>query len=126
MGGLFLIVPILAFDIWLSCTTGKRQLQRWAGCGQWRPIIYVLGSGLILAIVLTFFVRYHWNPDERVEGFPIPLIFSHQEGTVWTRTTLPGGMPYLGRAADFLTGLVAPLIPFKVAEFMKIVKAELK
>jgi hypothetical protein len=34
-------------------------------------------------------------------------------------------MPYIGGAADFLTGLAAPLIPFKVAEFLKKEKAEL-
>ena len=38
MGGLFLIVPVVAFDIWLSCTTGRRQLPQWAVRGQWRPI----------------------------------------------------------------------------------------
>jgi hypothetical protein len=126
MGGLLLIVPVVAFDIWLTFTTGKRQLQLWnAGRGR-RPILYVLGIGIILAIALTFFVRYHWGPDQRVEGFPIPLVFFHQEGKTWTRTTLPDGMPYVGAAADFLTGLVAPLIPFKIAEFLKVVKAELK
>jgi hypothetical protein len=29
-------------------------------------------------------------------------------------------------AANFLTGLAAPFIPFKIAEFFKVVKAELK
>jgi hypothetical protein len=126
MGGLFLIVPVVAFDIWLSCTTGNRHFRQWAGNGQWRPAIYVLGLGLVLAILLTFFVRYGWGPGQRVQGFPIPLVFFHQDGKTWTRTTLPGGMQYVGSAADFLTGLVAPLIPYKVAEFIKVVKAELK
>jgi hypothetical protein len=126
MGGLFLIIPVFAFDIWLSCTTGRRQFQRWAGRGQWRPMMYALGIGLILAVFLTYFVKYQWDPDQRVEGFPIPLVFFHKDGKTWTRTTLPEVMPYIGGAADFLTGLVAPLIPFKVAEFIKVVKAELK
>jgi hypothetical protein len=126
MGGLFLILPIVAFDIWLSCTTGRRQFQQWAARGQWRPMIYALGAGLVIAVFLTYFVKYQWGQNERVEGFPIPLVFFHQEGKTWTRTTLPEVMPYIAGAADFLTGLVAPLIPFKVAEFLKVVKAELK
>jgi hypothetical protein len=126
MGGLFLIVPVVAFDIWLSCTTGRRQLQLWASRGQRRPTAYVLGIGLILAVWVTFFAKYQWSQDQRVEGFPIPRVFFHQEGKTWTRTTLPGMMPYISGAADFLTGLVAPMIPFKVAEFLKKVKAELK
>jgi hypothetical protein len=126
MGGLFLIVPVVAFNIWLSCTTGKRQFQQWAVRGQRRRMLYFLGIGLVLAVLLTFFVRYQWDPDQRVQGFPIPLVFFHKDDKTWTRTTLPEVMPYIGGAADFLTGLVAPLIPFKIAEFLKIVKAELK
>jgi hypothetical protein len=126
MGGLFLIVPVVAFDIWILCTTGMRQYHDWSGRRHWRPMIYVLCSGFVLAVALTFFVRYQWDKEQRVEGFPIPLVFFHQEGKAWTRTTLQGVMPYIGGAADFLSGLVAPLIPFKVAEFIKVVKAELK
>jgi len=126
MGGLFLIVPVVAFDIWLFCTTGNRQLQQWAVRGQRRPMIYALAIGLILAVLLTFYIQYQWDKDQRVEGFPIPLVFFHQEDKKWMRTTLPGMMSYIGGAADFLTGLAAPLIPFKVAEFLNKVKAELK
>lgn len=126
MGGLFLIIPILAFDIWLSCTTGKRQVHRWAGGGQQRAMMGTIGAGLVLAVFLTFIVQYHWGQGQRVKGFPIPLVFFHQDGTIWTRTTLPGIMPYIGGVADFLTGLAAPLVPFKIAEFLKVVKAELK
>jgi hypothetical protein len=39
---------------------------------------------------------------------------------------LPAAITVLGAAADFLTGLAAPFIPFKVAEFLGEVKAELK
>jgi hypothetical protein len=126
MGGLLLIIPVVAFDIWLSFTTGRRQFREWASRGQRRQIAYVLAAGLILAVFLTFFLQYQWGQDQRVEGFPIPLVFFHRDGKTWTRTTLPEVMPYIGGAADFLTGLVAPLIPFKIAEFIKVVKAELK
>jgi hypothetical protein len=39
---------------------------------------------------------------------------------------LPAAVTRLGAAADFLTGLAAPFIPFKIAGFLKEVKAELK
>jgi hypothetical protein len=126
MGGLFIIFPIVAFDIWLACTTGRRQLQQWGARGERRPVIYVACIGVVLAFLLTFVVRYKWNQDERVQGIPIPLVFLHLDGKTWTRTTLPGVMQYIGGAADILTGLVAPMIPFKVSEFLKVVKAELK
>jgi hypothetical protein len=126
MGGLFLILPVLAFDIWLSWTTGRRQFRQWAGEGKLGWMACCLGIGILLAFVATFLARYNWGEDQRVQGFPIPLIFFHKEGATWTRTTLPEVMPYIGGTADFLTGLVAPLIPFKVAEFLKTVKAELK
>lgn len=62
----------------------------------------------------------------RIEGFPIPLVFFHLDDKTWTRTILPAWLPYLGGVTDFATGLAAPFIPYKVAEFLKIVKAELK
>jgi hypothetical protein len=126
MGGLILIIPVVAFDIWLSVTTGRRQLQQWAGRGQWRLIASVIGIGLILSLWLTFLVQYKWGQEERVAGFPIPRVFFSLENKVWTRTTSPGVLPYIGGVADFLTGLAAPFIPFKIAEFLKTVKAELK
>jgi hypothetical protein len=126
MGGLFLIIPVVAFDVWLSCTTGRRQFQQWAVRGQWRQMMCAVGIGLLLAVFLTYFVKYQWDQNQRVEGFPIPLVFFHKDGKTWIRTTLPEIMPYIGGAADFLTGLVAPLIPFKIAEFLKVVKEELK
>ncbi|HEX4119766.1 MAG TPA: hypothetical protein VH619_03980 [Verrucomicrobiae bacterium] len=126
MGGLILILPIVAFDIWLSATTGSRTIQRWIAGGRWRPIAGVICIGLLLAIWLTFFVHYQWGKDESVIGFPIPRVFFSLDNKIWTRSTLPGILPYLGGAADFLTGLAAPFIPFKVAEFLKVVKAEMK
>jgi hypothetical protein len=126
MGGLFLIIPVVAFDVWMFFTTGRQQFRDWAADGKRKPIFYCAGIGIVLAVVMTFFVRYQWGPDQRVRGFPIPLAFTFKDGDVLKRTMLPGPMPYVGGFADFLTGLVAPLIPFKVAEFIKTVKAELK
>jgi hypothetical protein len=115
MGGLFLIVPVLAFNLWLACTTGRRQISAWRIRKAWRPIAAAAAIGVCLALWLTFFLHYHHGPDT-LTGFPIP----------WAHTTLPAPITALGAATDFLTGLAAPFIPFKVAEFLKEVKAELK
>ena len=72
-------------------------------------------AGLSLATWLTFFLHYHFGPGQ-VQGFPIP----------WAHTSLPGAIAALGAVTDFLTGLTGPFIPFKVAEFLNEVKAELK
>ena len=89
MGGLILILPILAFDLWLSCTTGRRQVRRWIELGQWRQIAAALAIGLALAIWLTFFLKYSFDPKMRVVCFPIPLVFFHLEDKTWTQTQLP-------------------------------------
>jgi hypothetical protein len=126
MGGLFLIVPIVAFDLWLSATTGRRQLTEWKARRNWRHPAIALAVGLLLAVWLAFFVRYSGGATLRIQGFPVPVAFLRLDGTTWTRTTLPGIVYDLGVAANFLTGLAAPLIPFKIAEFFKVVKEELK
>jgi hypothetical protein len=126
MAGLILIIPILAFDVWLSCTTGKRQVRRWLELRQWSRVAGAFAAGLVLAVWLTFFLRYGAGPKMRIQGFPIPLFFFHLEDKGWTETGLPASLPYAGAVADFLTGLAAPFIPYKVAEFLKRVKAELK
>ena len=126
MGGLILIIPILAFDVWLSCTTGRRQVRHWLELKQWRQMFAALAIGLALAVWLTFFVRYGAGSKMRIQGFPIPLVFFHLEDKGWTQTVLPATLPYVGAMADFFTGLAAPFIPYKIGEFLKTVKAELK
>jgi hypothetical protein len=126
MGGLFLILPIVAFDLWLACTTGQRQLARWREQKNWRHLGLAAAAGLLLAVWLAFFFRFNGNDQLRVQGFPIPDAFLHLDGTRWRLTPPQPPQPVLGRAANFLTGLVAPLIPFKIGEFLKIVKEELK
>lgn len=126
MGGLIIIIPILAFDIWLSCTTGWRQIRRWVELGQWRPLAATGAASLVLAIALPFLVKYNWSAKTRVEGFPIPLVFFHLDDNGWTHSGLPSFLPAVGLATDIITGLALPFIPFKVAEFLKTVKAELK
>jgi len=126
MGGLFLILPIVAFDFWLSWTTGRRQLAEWRAQKNWRHLGAAAAAGLLLAIWLAYFVKYSSGAKLRIEGFPIPVAFFHLDLGLWTRTTPPPPLPVLGAAANFLTGLAAPFIPFKIAEFFKVVKAELK
>jgi hypothetical protein len=126
MGGLFLILPIVAFDVWLSCTTGRRQLAEWKARKNWRHLAAAAAAGLLLAVWLGFFVKYSGGSTLRIEGFPVPVAFLHLDDKVWTRTTPPPPLPVLATMANFLTGLAAPFIPFKIAEFFKVVKAELK
>ena len=126
MGGLILILPIVAFDVWLGWTTGRRQLKAWKERRNWRSPALAIAAGLPLALWLAFFVNYSGGDKLRVEGFPIPVAFLHLDGGTWTRTTPPVILRYCGAAANFLTGLAAPIIPFKIAEFFKAVKAELK
>jgi hypothetical protein len=126
MGGLFLILPIVAFDLWLACTTGRRQLAAWRAQKNWRHLALAAAAGLLLGVWVAFFVKYSSGAQLRVEGFPVPVAFFHLDGKMWTRTTPPPPLPVLGAAANFLTGLAAPFIPFKIAEFLKVVKAELK
>jgi hypothetical protein len=126
MGGLLFILPIVAFDVWLCWTTGRRQLALWTAHGNWRPLAAAAAAGLLLAVWLAFFVKYSNGDRLRVQGFPVPLVFFHLDRDTWTRAALPAPLRVLGLGADFLTGLAAPFIPFKIAAFLKIVKAELK
>jgi hypothetical protein len=61
----------------------------------------------------------------RVIGFPVPVCFIHLEDGKQADYLTPAMMQYLGCTANFLSGLVVPLIPFKAAEFLRSVKAEL-
>jgi hypothetical protein len=125
MGGLIIILPILAFDVWLCATTGTRQMRHWAALGQWRRIAAALCIGAALGVWMVFFAHYRAGMEIR-RGFPIPLSFFRAEENVWIRAALPAPVACAGYAANFLTGLAAPFIPGKIGEFLKQVKAELK
>jgi ABC-type Fe3+ transport system permease subunit len=119
-------MPIIAFDVWLFYTTGRWQLRQWVELKKWRQLAGCIFICVALAIWITFFVQFQGGSDLRVQGFPVPRIFYHLEGKTWTKTVSPSILPYVALAADFLTGLTAPFIPYKIAEFLKKVKAELK
>jgi hypothetical protein len=125
MGGLIFIIPILAFDIWLFATTGRRQVRRWLELKQSPRLLAAFAAGLVLAVWLTFIAQYGSGLVLR-KGFPIPLLFFRTEDKTWAHTDLPAWVLYTGLVTDFLTGFAIPFIPSKIAEFLRQVKAELK
>lgn len=125
MGALILILPVLAFNVWLLATTGKKQIKIWRQARAWPRLAGAAFIGLALGVWLALFVQYKWGSGLRVIGFPIPVCFFHLEDGNWVDYPLPTAMQWAGWAANFLTGLAAPFIPFKAAEFLRSVKAEL-
>jgi len=127
MGALIVILPVFAFDLWLLLTTGRKQWRRWAGEGKKSNILKCLAAGLALGLWLALVVNYKWDAQTRVKGFPIPWANSSLNNDQWTAyvPTPSAALEYLGIAANFLTGFVAVTMPFKIAEFLQTVKAEL-
>jgi len=127
MGGLILILPVLAFDFWLLATTGKRQFKIWRQARAWPRLAGTAGLGIALGIWLAFFAQYKWDAQTRAEGFPIPDAFSSLQNGRWSALLpLPSlALQLLGIAANLLSGLAACCVPFKAAEFLRSVKAEL-
>jgi len=127
MGGLILILPVLALDLWLLATTGKKQSKIWMQTRAWPRLAGAAGLGAALGIWLALFVRYKWGAQMRAEGFPIPDAFSSLQDGQWSAFLPPRNLALqlLAITANFLSGLAAPLIPFKAAEFLRSVKAEL-
>lgn len=127
MAGLIFILPLLAFDLWLVFTTGRRTVRLWLESQKWRDLALACAAGVALAVILPVFIRYSNGPKLRAQGFPVPIRFFHlQDNQTWSENPLGGVLGCLGLATDIITGLVAPLIPYKVAEFLKVVKAEMK
>ena len=108
-----------------AAPTGRRQLAVWTGQKNWRALALAAAAGLMLAVWFTFIIKYSNGSNLRVRGFPIPAAIFHLDGKEWTRTAARPPAR-LRRGDHFLTGLAAPFIPFKIAEFLKLVKAELK
>lgn len=126
VGALFLIAPILAFDIWLTLTTGRRQWAKWRAAGNWRHAAAAVAAGVALAVFCAFFVKFTNGHMLRLQGFPVPYFFESFQDKHWVPSTSAPALDVLERATDFVTGLAAPLIPYKIAEFLRVVKEELK
>jgi hypothetical protein len=126
MGGLLFILPILAFDVWLTYTTGRRQWRKWRETNAWRPMTAVVIAGLLLAVVFAFVFEFKNGTKLRLKGFPVPFAFFSLENDQWITTTSAAPLELLSRVTDAVTGLAAPLIPFKIAEFLRVVKEEIK
>jgi hypothetical protein len=127
MGGLILILPVLAVDVWLLVTTGKKQFGLWSQAGRRSRLAGAIAICVLLGIWLAFFIQYRWDATTKARGFPIPDAFSSLQNDQWS-VFLPTpslALQLLGVLANFLSGLVIPLIPFKAAEFVRSVKAEL-
>jgi hypothetical protein len=125
MGALILILPVLAFDVWLLATTGRKQLKIWVEKRPWRLLAGLGILGVILSIWLAFFVEFKWGAKMRVTGFPIPDSFSGLEDGKWGNSASPVAVHFAAIFVNLISGLAAPLIPYKVAEFLRAVKAEL-
>jgi len=126
MGALILILPVLAADVWLLATTGKKQVKIWTQTRAWPRLVGAAALGVALGVWLGLFAQYKWGNAMRVVGFTIPVVFFHQQDGQWVDFPLPEALLYLGTMVNFLSGLVVPLIPFKSAEFLRSVKAELQ
>ncbi len=125
MGRLILILPVLAFDLWLLATTGKKQFNTWRRARAWPRLAGAVALGLALGVWLAFYVEYKWGSNLRVAGLPVPVCFFHLEDGQWVDFVPPAAMQWAGCAVNLLTGLAAPFMPFKAAEFLRSVKAEL-
>jgi hypothetical protein len=125
MGAFVIILPVLAFDVWLLATTGKKQFKIWTQARAWPRLAGALTLGVALGVWLALFVEYKWGAGMRVIGFPVPARFFHLADGNWCELSPPPAIQYLGWAANLLSGLAAPFLPFKAAEFLRSVKAEL-
>ncbi|MGD1087035.1 MAG: hypothetical protein ABSA47_20050 [Verrucomicrobiota bacterium] len=126
MPALLLILPVLAFDLWLLATTGKKLFHKWARPGAWPRLAAAGAAGVALGVGLAFFVKYKWGPAMRVSGFPVPAAFSHLQDGRWDDSLPPAPLRWAALAVNLLSGLAAPALPFKFAQFLRSVKAELR
>ena len=125
MGAFVIILPVLAFDVWLLATTGKKQFKIWTQARAWPRLAGAVALGVALGVWLARFVEYKWGAGMRVIGFPVPVCFFHLEDGRWVDYLPPAPARYMGWAVNLLSGLAAPFLPFKAAEFLRSVKAEL-
>jgi hypothetical protein len=124
--GLILIIPVLAFDIWLLLTTGRRFLAQPPAPGRRRELTLMLCVGTALGIVFAFFAHYSLSKTFRIVGFPIPIALSQLEKDQWLNAQDPLAIRVLAQITDFISGFAVVLLPRKIGEFLDKVRQELK
>lgn len=125
MGSFILIIPIFAFSVWLLGTTGRRLVQETRANGRWLRLIVVLLVGIGLGYLFTFRVQYKIAPTLRLHSFPVPSLFVYQQDSNWVDSPLPAVIKIIVYVVDFAFGIAVAILPFKVAEFLRQVKAEI-
>ena len=127
MGRLILILPILAFDVWLFANLGKLLPRAADGGVRRRPVTVMVVVGVGLGLWFTNWVlplAYKIQPTLRVTGFPIPIHFIYQQDGKWVDSAPGTPFPLLIALVNFLTGIALAFFPLKIAEFLRAVKKE--
>lgn len=125
MGSVILILPILAFSIWLLATTGRRVVKASVQNGRWGALLAAIVIGLVLGWLFTFRVSYKMGATLRLHSFPVPAVFTYLQDSKWVDSPLPSAMRLTVDVVDFLFGIALAFFPFKLAEFIRQLKAEL-
>jgi len=120
--GLVLIIPVCAAAIWIIFSSFRGILRKelpphW----KQRAIILTL-AGIALGTWFAFFRQTEIGPL-RLAGFPVPTTIVRFEEEMWKDFSPPFAIQILGRAANFLTGIAAALLPVKIAMFIRQFKA---
>jgi hypothetical protein len=125
MGSFILIVPIVAFSIWLLATTGKKVVLRAEKDGKWTRVLVPVVIGIALGWLFTFRVEYKIASTLRLHSFPVPTVFIYLQDSNWIHSPLPDAMRIVVEVTDFIFAIALAFFPFKLAEFVRQVKAEL-
>jgi len=124
MGSIILILPILAFSVWLLATTGRRVCQQAITDDRWTRLLIVVVVGFVLGWLFTFRVHYKMGATLRLHSFPVPSLFTYLQDATWVDSPLPHSMQLAVYFVDFVFGIAIAFFPFKIAEFFRQVKAE--
>jgi hypothetical protein len=123
MGSFILIIPILAFSVWLLIGTGNRLLREARATGQWLRVAAIVVAGIALGWWFTFSAEYKMGATLRLHSFPVPTVFIYLQDNQWVKSPLPAAIQFAVRVTDFLFGIALAVFPFKIVEFVKQVKA---
>ncbi len=125
MGSLILIIPIVVFSIWLLATTGKKVILRAKKDGKWTRVLVPIAIGIAMGWLFTFRVEYKIASTLRLHSFPVPTVFIYLQDLNWVRSPLPDAMRIVVAVTDFVFAIALAFFPYKLAEFVRQVKAEL-